>query len=350
MRIALRQTGLDRQRGTAGDLRITDAKFAGCISNQALVADVAGRMGGHSQLRKEQRENQQKGMQTSFHRCILASAAQRCHHMPELPEVETTRRGLEPRLQGKILRAIKVRDKRLRWPIPDDIDTRLADRRVRSISRRGKYLLFDFDGLCQIVHLGMSGSLRFADENEPAAAHDHVDWVFEDGTMLRLRDPRRFGAVLLTADPKHHPLLAHLGPEPLTRTFDGKRLYDATRGRKTSIKNLIMDSRTVVGVGNIYASESLFAAGIRPGRAAGRLTRGECDRLAAAIKATLRSAVNAGGSSLRDYVAADGELGYFQLHTKVYDRAGLPCKICGTPIKKLAKGQRSTFYCPKCQK
>jgi formamidopyrimidine-DNA glycosylase len=196
----------------------------------------------------------------------------------------------------------------------------------------------------------MSGSLRFVGRNEPPAVHDHVDWLFDGNEVLRLRDPRRFGAVLLAADPASHPLLAHLGPEPLTANFDGKHLYAACRGRKTSIKNLIMDSRVVVGVGNIYASESLFAAGIRPGRAAGRLSRAECERLAAAIKSTLQSAVRAGGSSLRDYVAADGELGYFQLHTKVYDRAGLPCKVCGTTIKKLAGGQRSTYYCPVCQK
>ncbi len=188
--------------------------------------------------------------------------------MPELPEVETTRRGLEPRLEGKTLEAVEVRDSRLRWPIPPDIPTRLAGRRLRSISRRGKYLLFDFGGLWQIVHLGMSGSLRFVGRDEPAALHDHIDWRFKGGATLRLRDPRRFGAVLLTTDPASHPLLAHLGPEPLTPAFDGKRLHDACRGRKTSIKNLIMDNRVVVGVGNIYASESLFAAGIRPGRAA----------------------------------------------------------------------------------
>ncbi len=270
--------------------------------------------------------------------------------MPELPEVETTRRGLEPRLQGKILEAVKIRDRRLRWPVPPDISERLAGKRLLSIRRRGKYLLFDFGGLWQIVHLGMSGSLRFVGKQEPPTVHDHVDWQFKGGETLRLRDPRRFGAVLLTADPASHPLLAHLGPEPLTGDFTAEYLCAACRGRKTSIKNLIMDSRVVVGVGNIYASESLFRAGIRPGRAAGRLTRAECGRLAAAIKATLQNAVKAGGSSLRDYVTADGELGYFQLHTKVYDRAGLPCKVCGTPIKKLATGQRSTFYCPVCQK
>ncbi len=270
--------------------------------------------------------------------------------MPELPEVETTRRGLEPRLRGKSLEAVKVRDRRLRWPVPANLNARLAGKKLLAIKRRGKYLLFDFGGIWQIVHLGMSGSLRFVERSEPAGVHDHVDWLFDGGETLRLRDPRRFGAVLLTDDPTQHPLLAHLGPEPLTAEFDAAHLHAACRGRKTAIKNLIMDSKIVVGVGNIYASESLFQAGIRPGRAAGRLTRAECARLAAAIKATLQSAVNAGGSSLRDYVAADGELGYFQLHTKVYDRAGLPCKVCGTPIKKLTSGQRSTFYCPACQK
>jgi len=270
--------------------------------------------------------------------------------MPELPEVETTRRGLEPRLRGKTLRAVKVRNGRLRWPVPDDLSTQLCGKKLLSIKRRGKYLLFDFGSLFQIVHLGMSGSLRFVDKNEPPAVHDHVDWLFDGGEVLRLRDPRRFGAVLLTNDPASHPLLAHLGPEPLSGDFDGKHLYAATRGRKVAIKNLIMDSQVVVGVGNIYASESLFAACIRPGRAAGRLSRAECEKLAAAIKATLQSAVKAGGSSLRDYVATDGELGYFQLHTKVYDRAGLPCKVCGASIKKLTSGQRSTYYCPVCQK
>lgn len=270
--------------------------------------------------------------------------------MPELPEVETTRLGLEPRLKGKVLKAVKVRDERLRWPMPKTINAQLAGKKLSSIKRRGKYLIFDFGKVFQLVHLGMSGSLRFVEKDEPPSVHDHVDWQFEGGTVLRLRDPRRFGAVLLTDNPASHPLLARLGPEPLTDDFDGSYLYKTTRGRKTRIKNLIMDSHVVVGVGNIYASESLFAAGVRPGRAAGRLTRAECEKLAAAIKRTLENAVKAGGSSLRDYVAADGELGYFQLHTKVYDRAGLPCKVCGTPVKKLAGGQRSTYYCPVCQK
>lgn len=270
--------------------------------------------------------------------------------MPELPEVETTRRGLLPKLAGKTLKQVIVRDARLRWPVPDDLNARLAGHKLREIRRRGKYLIFDFCDIFQLVHLGMSGSLRFVDPNEPATAHDHVDWVFAGKLTLRLRDPRRFGAVLLTPDPASHPLLSHLGPEPLDTEFTGAVLYAASRGRKTAVKNLIMDSHVVVGVGNIYASESLFRAGIRPGRSAGRLSRPDCDRLATAIRTTLQNAVKAGGSSLRDYVSSDGELGYFQLHTKVYDRAGLPCKVCGTPIRKQINGQRSSFYCPECQK
>ena len=270
--------------------------------------------------------------------------------MPELPEVETTRLGLEPRLKGKVLQAVEVRNGRLRWPIPENINDQLAGKKLLSISRRGKYLLFDFGKVFQLVHLGMSGSLRFVAKNEPAGVHDHIDWIFRGNLILRLHDPRRFGAVLLTSTPATHPLLSHLGPEPLTANFDGTYLYDACRGRKVSIKNLIMDSKVVVGVGNIYASESLFSAGIRPGRAAGRLSRTECKHLADAIKRTLESAIKAGGSSLRDYVSTDGELGYFQLKSRVYDRAGLPCKACGTPIKKTTSGQRSTYFCPSCQK
>lgn len=270
--------------------------------------------------------------------------------MPELPEVETTRRGLLPKLAGKMLKQVIVRDARLRWPVPDDLNAQLSGRKLLVISRRGKYLIFDFGGIYQLVHLGMSGSLRFVEIHEPASVHDHVDWVFASNITLRLRDPRRFGAVLLTSDPASYPLLSHLGPEPLDAEFTGAVLHAASRGRKTAIKNLIMDSRVVVGVGNIYASESLFRAGIRPGRAAGRLTRQDCEKLASAIKTTLQNAVKAGGSSLRDYVSSDGELGYFQLHTKVYDRAGLPCKVCGTTIQRRVLGQRSTFYCPACQK
>lgn len=270
--------------------------------------------------------------------------------MPELPEVETTRTGLLPRLQGRTLRRIEVRNPRLRWPVPPDLEARLAGKPLKNMTRRGKYLLFDFGPVTQIVHLGMSGSLRFAGPNEPAALHDHLDWLFDDGTVLRLRDPRRFGAVLWTDDPAHHPLLAHLGPEPLTPAFDADYLHAQCRHRNAAIKQVIMDASVVVGVGNIYASESLFHAGIRPATGARRLSRPACARLVEAIKRVLAAAIAAGGSSLRDYVASDGELGYFQLQTRVYDRAGLPCKTCGTPIRRIVQGQRASFYCPACQR
>lgn len=270
--------------------------------------------------------------------------------MPELPEVETTRLGLLPRLQGRALRRIVVRNPRLRWPVPDDLEARLAGLSLKALTRRGKYLLFDFGAATQIVHLGMSGSLRFAEPGEPAALHDHIDWLFDDDTTLRLRDPRRFGAVLWTDDAARHPLLAHLGPEPLTPGFDAAYLHAQCQRRHAAIKQVIMDAQVVVGVGNIYASESLFHAGIRPATAARRLSRPACARLVEAIKRVLAAAIAAGGSSLRDYVASDGELGYFQLQTRVYDREGLPCKACATPIRRIVQGQRASFYCPVCQR
>ena len=196
----------------------------------------------------------------------------------------------------------------------------------------------------------MSGSLRFAEADEPAALHDHVDWLFDDGRILRLRDPRRFGAVLWTDDVARHPLLAHMGPEPLTPAFDAAWLHAQCRRRNVAIKQVIMDAGVVVGVGNIYASESLFHAGIRPATAARRLSRPACERLVTAIRHVLTAAIAAGGSSLRDYVRSSGELGYFQLQTRVYDREGLPCKVCGTPIRRIVQGQRASFYCPVCQR
>jgi formamidopyrimidine-DNA glycosylase len=243
-----------------------------------------------------------------------------------------------------------VRNPRLRWPVPDDLEARLAGLTLNSLARRGKYLLFDFGPVTQIVHLGMSGSLRFAGPDEPAALHDHVDWLFDDGTTLRLRDPRRFGAVLWTDDVARHPLLAHLGPEPLTPAFDATYLHAQCQRRSAAIKQVIMDAQVVVGVGNIYASESLFHAGIRPATAARRLRRPACAPRAGALKQVLTAAIAAGGSSLRDYVASDGELGYFQLQTRVYDRAGLPCKTCATPVRRIVQGQRASFYCPTCQR
>lgn len=270
--------------------------------------------------------------------------------MPELPEVETTRLGLLHRVMGRHLQNVTVRNPRLRWPVPDDLALQIEGRTLLNLTRRGKYLLFDFGSATQIVHLGMSGSLRFAGAAEACGAHDHIDWVFDDGTMLRLRDPRRFGAVLWAADPSQHPLLAKLGPEPLGDLFNGQYLYAQSRKRSIAIKQLIMDGHVVVGVGNIYASEALFHSGIRPGTAAGKLTRPACVRLVAAIQRVLTAAIAAGGSSLRDYVQTSGELGYFQLHTQVYDRAGLACKACTTPIRRLVQGQRASFYCPKCQR
>ena len=270
--------------------------------------------------------------------------------MPELPEVETTRRGLLPRLQRSKLQQIIVRNGRLRWPVPADLADQLIGKTVHHLTRRGKYLLFDFGDVTQIVHLGMSGSLRFANPGEPAATHDHIDWLFDDGAVLRLRDPRRFGAVLLASHPNQHVLLAKLGPEPLGDQFDSAYLYAQSRNRNIAIKQLIMDGHVVVGVGNIYASEALFHAGIRPETRAGKLSRPACARLVTAIQRVLTAAIAAGGSSLRDYVQTSGELGYFQLHTQVYDRAGLPCNACTTPIRRRVQGHRASFYCPKCQR
>jgi formamidopyrimidine-DNA glycosylase len=270
--------------------------------------------------------------------------------MPELPEVETTRLGLLPHLRGHSLIEVKVRNPRLRWPVPDDLQARLAGRTLVDVTRRGKYLLFDFGPVTQLVHLGMSGSLRLAAPGEPPATHDHIDWLFDDGCRLRLRDPRRFGAVLLSDAPAEHPLLAHLGPEPLEAGFGADYLYAQCRSRHAAIKQVIMDASVVVGVGNIYASESLFHAGIRPTRAAHRVSRPACARLVAAIRRVLTAAIAAGGSSLRDYVASSGEPGYFQLQTRVYGRAGLPCRACGTVIRRIVQGQRASFFCPACQR
>ena len=268
--------------------------------------------------------------------------------MPELPEVEVTRRGIE-RLVGRRITAVQVREPRLRWRVPEAVGT-LAGSTVRAVSRRGKYLLIDCGCGHLILHLGMSGSLRFVLPGTAPQKHDHVDLAF-DGTVLRLRDPRRFGALLWTdAAPESHPLIAHLGIEPLSRGFDARRLHALARGRRTAIKQLLMDARSIVGVGNIYASEALFLAGIRPRTAANRLSLEQCARLADAVKRTLRAAIRAGGSSLRDFVGSDGELGNFQTRYHVYDRTDLPCRRCRAPIRRIVQGQRASFYCPGCQK
>lgn len=269
--------------------------------------------------------------------------------MPELPEVEVTLRGIAPRLTGRTLTGVTVREPRLRWRVQDALG-RLAGHEIRSLRRRGKYLLFDCGEGHLIVHLGMSGSLRLLASGTPPQKHDHVDLQF-GALILRLRDPRRFGAVLWTeAPPEMHPLLRHLGVEPLTRAFDAGRLYALTRGLRTTIKQALMDGRRIVGVGNIYASESLYLAGIHPFTRAGSLSRERCRRLAVAIKKTLRDAIRAGGSSLRDFVGSDGNPGYFQQSYWVYDRAGEPCRRCGAPIRRRIQGQRATFYCATCQR
>ncbi len=272
--------------------------------------------------------------------------------MPELPEVEVVRRGLQHSVIGRTIRAAEVRVPKLRWPVPEGLDTRLRGQRLRSVERRGKYLLLRLDSGCLIVHLGMSGTLRFLPRAEPPQRHDHFDLVFEHG-VLRLRDPRRFGALLWhpdgAGDPRAHPLLAGLGVEPFSEAFDGALLHRAFRGRRVPVKQLLLAGTVVVGVGNIYASESLFRAGILPGTQAGRIGRERCDRLAAAIRATLAEAIERGGSSLRDFVASDGASGYFQLDCFVYGRAGQPCRVCGAPIRSRVQQQRATYWCPRCQ-
>jgi len=270
--------------------------------------------------------------------------------MPELPEVETVRRGLAPYLEGHRLLGARIREPRLRWPVATDLDDLLRDRRVRRLDRRGKYLLLRLDSGCLICHLGMSGSLRLEMAGAPPGKHDHLDLLLEDDRILRYRDPRRFGAFIWSEDPERHPLLAHLGVEPLSPEFDGERLHALCRGRSTNIKALLMDARRLAGVGNIYANEALFHAGIHPLLAAGRLSRPRCDKLAVAVRDTLTRAIAAGGSSLRDFVDASGNPGYFQQSYFVYERAGEPCRACGTSIRRIRQGGRSTYFCPRCQK
>ena len=273
--------------------------------------------------------------------------------MPELPEVEIVRQGLDAAFVGRIVRTVVTRRPDLRWPIPPDLGTRLAGATLRGVRRRSKYLLLDFDNGTLIVHLGMSGTLRHRDPGEPVTRHDHVDLDFGD-RLLRLHDPRRFGAVLWSdgdpADPVHgHPLLMRLGIEPFDPRFDGAWLHAGLRGRRVSIKQLLLSGDVVVGVGNIYACESLFLAGIRPTRMAGRIGRAACDRLAAGIRRTLASAIDAGGSTLKDFVSSGGESGYFQLQAQVYGRGGQPCTVCGTPIRMIRQQQRASYFCATCQ-
>jgi len=271
--------------------------------------------------------------------------------MPELPEVETTRRGIAPHVVGRRIADVVIRERRLRWPIPRALPGALRENFFTRIDRRAKYLLFYAPDGCMILHLGMSGSLRIVRDGAGPGRHDHVDIVFDGGTRLRFRDPRRFGSIHWTrGDPLRHRLLAGLGPEPLEPELTGAFLHARARGRTQSVKTFIMDSRTVVGIGNIYANEALYEARIHPLRAAGRLSLERYGLLAASIRRVLTAALRQGGTTLRDFVNGEGEPGYFGMRLKVYDRAGRPCRRCRTPIRALRSGQRSTFYCPACQR
>lgn len=269
--------------------------------------------------------------------------------MPELPEVETSRRGIEPYLVGHRIQYAEVRNARLRWPVSPEI-LALSDEPVLSVRRRAKYLLIELRRGWMIVHLGMSGSLRVLPEYAEPDKHDHVDLVLDSGRVLRYTDPRRFGAWLWSDDPSSSSVLAHLGPEPLEQEFSGSYLFAKSRGKKTPIKLWIMDNKLVVGVGNIYASESLFSAGILPQRPAGSLTEDEAERLAAMIKTVLQRSIEQGGTTLRDFLQSDGKPGYFAQELQVYGRTGEPCRHCGAVIETLKQGQRSTFFCRKCQR
>ena len=275
--------------------------------------------------------------------------------MPELPEVETTRRGIEPHLAGRRIAAVTLRRSDLRWPIPPEISERLPGQVIDSVERRAKYLLIHTAAGSAMLHLGMSGLLRVLPPDAPVGKHDHVDIVLEGtaeqrGRVLRFTDPRRFGSLLWQPFGELHPLLAALGPEPLTDAFDGDTLWRGSRGRSAAVKLFLMDNANVVGVGNIYASETLFAAGIDPRRAAGKVSRERYASLAAEVKRILAWAIERGGTTLRDFLNPDGAPGYFFRELNVYGRAGEPCKVCGTPIKQAVLGQRSTFWCPRCQK
>ncbi|MCL4778570.1 MAG: bifunctional DNA-formamidopyrimidine glycosylase/DNA-(apurinic or apyrimidinic site) lyase [Gammaproteobacteria bacterium] len=271
--------------------------------------------------------------------------------MPELPEVETTRRGIAPWLEGQRVARLITRVPALRWPIPAGLPGRLAGAEVLAVARRAKYLLLRTDRGTALVHLGMSGSLRVLHQPRPPGKHDHFDLVTAAGVVIRFNDPRRFGALLWTeADPATHPLLASLGPEPLDSGFDTAWLWAHCRGRKVAIKPHIMNAHIVVGVGNIYASEALFRAGIRPARAAGRLGEQRLAGLVNSIREVLSDAIRAGGTTLRDYSQGDGQPGYFMQDLRVYERAGKPCVVCATPVKQQVLGQRSSYYCPRCQR
>lgn len=270
--------------------------------------------------------------------------------MPELPEVETTRRGIAPHVVDRRIKEVIVRDRRLRWPVSRALGRALSGNRITEVERRAKYLLLRTGTGTAIVHLGMSGSLRIVPATQPPFAHDHIDLVLDDGKALRFTDPRRFGCWIWTSrDPHRHALLRALGPEPLSAMFDGDLLHARARGRRAAVKSFIMDQRVVVGVGNIYASEALYRAGIHPLRAAGRVSLARYRALADSIKEVLERSIRAGGTTLRDYAQSDGNPGYFAVELDVYERDGEPCRRCKAPLRALVIGQRSSYYCAVCQ-
>lgn len=270
--------------------------------------------------------------------------------MPELPEVETTRRGIAPYLVGRRVVDLVVRTRKLRWPVPPALAKGLVGHEIRAVERRAKYLLIETDTGAAIVHLGMSGSLRVLPRDVPLRPHDHVDLVLDSGRVLRFNDPRRFGSWLWQPAGQRHGVLANLGPEPFEEAFHGDYLWRASRGRRAPVKSFLMDQRVVVGVGNIYAAEALFRAGIDPRRAAGRVSRERYARLADAVRSILAHAIARGGTTLRDFLAPDGAPGYFEQELFVYGREGLACKICGTKLRAAVIGQRASVWCPACQR
>jgi formamidopyrimidine-DNA glycosylase len=270
--------------------------------------------------------------------------------MPELPEVETTRRGLAPHVEGRRVTGVVLRRPRLRWDIPPEVPGRLPGQRIDAVRRRAKYLLLETEAGSVVLHLGMSGSLRVLPAATPVGLHDHVDFALDSGRVLRFNDPRRFGCVLWQPPGEIHPLLQGLGPEPLSDAFDGDYLFALSRGRRAPVKSFLMDQRVVVGVGNIYAAEALFAAGISPLRAAGRVSRERYAELAAQVKAILEYAISRGGTTLRDFISPDGDPGYFELELLAYGRGGEPCPRCHRPLKQGTIGQRATVWCGHCQR
>jgi formamidopyrimidine-DNA glycosylase len=270
--------------------------------------------------------------------------------MPELPEVESTRRGIEREAAGRRIRALQVHDYRLRWPIDRQMPALVAGQRIVAVERRAKYLLLRLERGTLILHLGMSGSLGVVPADTARLKHDHFDLLLDSGRSIRFNDPRRFGSLHYTGeDPAQHKLLRSLAPEPLEASFDADYLYRITRKRRAAIKQVLMNGRLVTGVGNIYASEALFRARISPRRAARRLSRADCVRLVRAVRAALNAAIRAGGTTLRDYVGTDGSPGYFRQRLNVYERDGRPCRLCATAVRRIRQGQRSTYFCPACQ-